>query len=176
MPLLDQFKRGVDVAKFKADQLMRVNRVQTEIGGLRREILNAREKIATAVVDLHKQGTLTHPELRELCAVIDQVEAQIAEKEAHIAAIRAEVPPQPQSPAATTSAARPANPCPNCRFDVPAGAAFCTNCGQPMPKPSEPAASTDSRKCSNCGHDVPSGVAFCSNCGTPMASSNPTSG
>jgi hypothetical protein len=88
MSIFDKAKQGVDVAKFKADQLLRVNKVQNEAGALRREILGVREKIAEAVVQLHKQGPLTYPDVEDLCLKIDQIEAQIAEKDAQVAAIR----------------------------------------------------------------------------------------
>lgn len=46
MPIPDQFRRGVDVAKVKAGQLMRINCVHGEVGDLRRETPGMREKIA----------------------------------------------------------------------------------------------------------------------------------
>jgi len=167
MPILDQFRRGVDVAKFKADQLMRINRVQGEVGDLRREIQGVREKIATAAIELHKQGPLSYPGLEELCAAIDRIEAQIVEKEALIARIRAEVPPQ-ATPPTLVSSANSVNPCPHCGFDAPVGAAFCPNCGKSIPAASEAAGvepAADSGKCSNCGFSFPAGADFCPNCG-----------
>ena len=86
MPVFDRLKHGVDVTKWKADQLLRINRVQNEIIDLRREITGVRDKVAAAVIDLHKKSALAHPELEELCLAIDKIEAQIGEKEAQIAA------------------------------------------------------------------------------------------
>ena len=175
MPLMDNLKRGVDVAKFKADQLMRVNRVQGEVSNLRRDIQGVREKIANAVVQLHKQNALAHPELEEMCGTIDQFEAQIAEKEAQIAAIKAEVPPQspaPASPGYTTPVPTGATAiCPNCQASMPVGAAFCTNCGKPLPQPTPTPVSVQpsaSIHCPNCGFALPAEAAFCVNCGKPI--------
>ena len=97
MPLLDQFRRGVDTAKAKADQMLQINRVQGEITSIRREIQAVRDKIADGVMDLHQKGALSDQELKDLCAQIDGLNGQIAEKEAQIASIRAETPTETPS-------------------------------------------------------------------------------
>lgn len=83
--MLDRIRHAADVAKFKADQMMRINRLQGEISNLRREIQAVREKIADAVVGLHQKSLLSHQELEDLCVAIDGLNAQIAEKEVQIA-------------------------------------------------------------------------------------------
>ena len=60
MPLLDQLRRGVGTVRSKADQLMRIKRVQGEIKSIRREIQAVREKIADGVIELYQKGTLSH--------------------------------------------------------------------------------------------------------------------
>ena len=97
MPVLDQLRRGVATARSKANQKMRINRVQGEIKGIRREIQAVREKIADGVIELHQKGDLSHQELADLCTEIDGLNAQITEKEAQIASIRAEIPPEAPS-------------------------------------------------------------------------------
>lgn len=165
MPIMDQFKRGVDKAKFEADRLVRINRVQNEIGNVKREIFSVREKIAAAVIDHHKQGDLLHADLEELCGAIDQFETQIAEKEAQIAAIRAEVLPSTPVPAAPPpSPSGSTNRCPHCGFAAPAGAVFCPNCGKQIPPPPPPVAPA-ANKCSNCSFGLGAEAAFCPNCG-----------
>ena len=96
MPFADRFKQGVDTAKFKADQMLRANRVQSEINDVRREISAIRENIVNTVIQLHKQNTLTQVELEQLCASVDQKESLIAEKEALVASIKAESMPVSQ--------------------------------------------------------------------------------
>ncbi len=162
MPIFDQLKRGVDKTKFEADRVLRINKVQNEIGAVKREILGVREKIAEAVVQLHQQGPLAYPEVEDLCLKIDQFEAQIAEKETQIAAIRAEQLPiavvaaGTAGVAATAFAGQPTAPCPNCRAAVPIDAAFCPNCGHKIPpRP----------KCTNCGYLLTAEAMFCPNCG-----------
>jgi predicted nucleic acid-binding Zn-ribbon protein len=92
MPLLDSLRKGADTARAKADQMMRINRVQGEIKGIQREIESEREKIADAVMELHQQGTLSDQGLTDTCIAIEGLKAQIAEKEAQIESIRAETP------------------------------------------------------------------------------------
>ncbi len=157
MPILDRFKQGVDSAKFKADQLMRINRVQGEIGNLNHEIAGLRDKVANAVMELHKGGKLAHPELKELCASIDGLNGQIAAKEAQIASIRAETAPQAptaapvsQAPEYAAAAAQPE------AAPQPVAAAAPS----PAPAPVAPA-----NKCASCGFELPEKVSFCPNCG-----------
>ena len=71
--------------------------------------------------------------------------------------------------------------CPNCGAQVPAGAAFCDNCGTPLAGvPARPGAGAASgavasqSRCPNCGENVMPGEAFCGNCGTPLTPSAPT--
>ena len=167
MSIFDKAKQGVDVAKFKADQLLRVNKVQNEIGALRRDVLGVREKIAEAVVQLHKQGPLTYPEVEELCLKIDQIETQIAEKDAQIAAIRAELPPVAAAAAGAavgTVGGQPTVACPHCRVAVPVDAAFCPNCGKQIPpRP----------KCAKCGYLLSAEAMFCPNCGQRVEPEQP---
>jgi RNA polymerase subunit RPABC4/transcription elongation factor Spt4 len=159
MSIFDKAKQSVDVAKFKADQLLRVNKAQNEIGALRRDILGVREKISEVVVQLHKQSPLTYAEVEELCVKIDQIEAHIAEKEAQVAAIRAEQPPVAAVAAATATAtalSQSTAACPHCRASVPVDAAFCPSCGKQIPpRP----------KCKQCGYLLDAEAMFCPSCG-----------
>ncbi len=157
MPILDRFKQGVDSAKFKADQLMRVNRVQGEIGNLNREISTLRDKIASVTLELHKAGRLPLPELEELCVSIDRLNAQIVEKEAQIASIRAEVPPQAPGVAPAAPAPEPA----------PAASPSPVAAEAPAEAPVAPAAGV--RKCASCGAELSAKVSFCPNCGQRVA-------
>lgn len=167
MPILDQLRHGFDVTKWKANQLMRINNVQSEISSMRHETQSLREKIANSVISLHRQNSLSYPDLEDLCTAIDKIEAQIAEKQAQITVIRAETPPQAPQPIA----AGPSNPCPNCRFNIPTGAVFCPNCGRQLPTPSESVNSAtppNTNQCSKCGFNFSTGATFCPNCQNPV--------
>jgi hypothetical protein len=180
MPSLDQFldqlQHGIDVAKFKADQFMRVNRMQGEINDLRHEILGTHDKIVNTVEELHKKNASMPPELQQLCASIDQLETRIAEKEKQIADIHAEVPPQMPFQA-QTSYARPDVPPPP--EPTPVSSVVTPTPEIPPPgrpaefaKPSEPYSNsvpvTDSSKCPNCESNVTADDIFCPTCGRPI--------
>ncbi len=117
MSVIDRFKHGVDVVKFKADQQMQINNLHGEINKLKRKISGLRAKIASVVLNLYKEGTLGNDELEELCRAIEEVNIQIKEKEEQIIAIRAESTPQLDT-------------CGNCGHQIPANADFCPDCGQ----------------------------------------------
>ena len=169
MPIFDKIQHGADLAKFKANQLLRINRVQSEISGLRREIQAVREKVINTTLSLHQKGILTPPELEELCLIIDKYKTEIVDKEALIESIRIETL---DGQTATAPQSQPANPCPKCNYDIPLGAVFCPNCGLGLAK--TPSVSVtpgvDTAKCSSCGGDLPSDSDFCPNCGKRITS------
>jgi membrane protease subunit (stomatin/prohibitin family) len=65
-------------------------------------------------------------------------------------------PPQQQATTATVA-------CASCGHQNPAGAKFCSNCGQKLPEAGA------QRFCSQCGEPVKPGAKFCSNCGAKQA-------
>jgi len=154
MSIFNQFKHGVDVTKFKADQLLRVNRVQSEIDGIKPKIAEMYIRIGHTAYGLHQQGKLLDQELVQLCAMIDDLNRQIAEKEMLIAAIREEQPPQSQLPPFQSAIL-----CPGCSHPVSKGAVFCMNCGSQLPK-----------TCPQCGMLVSENARFCTNCGFSLSS------
>ena len=173
--MFDSFKKNVGqaaaVAKWKGDQLVRINHVQNEIGTLRQRISGARDQIAGSVLDMRQRGEQLPPEVEALCANIDGIMAQIAEHEAHLATINAETAPGSQPAPAAYPAAAPAaasKVCPNCHTNVPAAAMFCTTCGYNFA--AAPAAPAPEAKttvtCPNCHFEVSGGSAFCPNCGS----------
>ncbi|MGC8827193.1 MAG: SPFH domain-containing protein [Anaerolineae bacterium] len=66
---------------------------------------------------------------------------------------------QQQKQAPGAAAAAGTFPCPNCGAPNPAGAKFCSNCGQKL---------EGTRFCSQCGAPLPPGAKFCSNCGAKV--------
>ncbi len=167
----DGASKQIEIAKWKADQLVRINKVQGEINKLKGEVNGIHEQIAHAVLEMRKQGQALPPELEAVCANLDALQAQISEHETQLAAINAEqapgsqpapaVVPAPAAPAASPTGATKA--CPNCHASVPFAAGFCPNCGFKF-APVEPQKTTVT--CPSCSYEVPAGSAFCPNCGT----------
>jgi len=167
--ITDGVKGGVEDTKFKADQYMRIQRVQGEVSALHKEMASVRGKIANTVIELYNQSTLSHKELVDLCLIIDQFYAQISQKEAQIAAIRAEEPPKlPPSVAVYNTRTKI---CPQCQAPIALEATFCTNCGNVLTQqPIESSkdindVSETAIKCANCGFVLSTETEFCSNCG-----------
>ncbi len=197
--MFDRLKQAANITKFKADQLLRVQSVQNEIGGINQQLNALKDRIASTVIDLHKRGALQVPELDELIGSADGLLAQIAQKEAQIAAIKAEVgpqsaPPQPQ-PGYPQQGGYPPQPqggyppppaaplpnyppqqaatkvCPNCQTVIPAAAMFCTTCGYSFQAAPPPQAEAPkaTQTCPNCQFEAPATSAFCPNCGHALA-------
>ncbi|MDO8970476.1 MAG: zinc ribbon domain-containing protein [Saprospiraceae bacterium] len=192
--MFDRLKQAANETKFKADQMLRVQRVQNDIAGVNQQMSAMRDRIGGRALELHRQGALAMgvAELEELCASVDTLFAQIGQKEAQIAAIKAEHPPTGATPAPQPGFQQqqgfPQQPgfqqqpqyappppqvamktCPNCQAAVPGPAMFCTTCGfnfQPAPA-AEAARAT--KTCASCQFEVPMQSAFCPNCGKPVA-------
>ncbi len=156
MSFLDRLSKGVtdlvDKGKREVDQMQRISKVRGEIRDLEKQIADFQAQIqATKVtlgekaMEMLKAGTLTSPDLQPLLDTVTQCEqgivglqAQIAEKERAIEAIKAEDQQPKPAPEATQAAA-------------------------PVPAPQAPAPA--GRFCSQCGAAVAPGAAFCSTCG-----------
>jgi RNA polymerase subunit RPABC4/transcription elongation factor Spt4 len=180
--MFDRIKKEANIAKFKAEQMMRVQGVQNEIATINQQVNGVKDRIAGKVLELRQNGPLGLPEIDELCATIEGLQAQIAQKEAHVNAIRAEQPPQSGAPAPQQAyppqpgypppppAAPAAKICPNCQTNVPAPAMFCTSCGYNFQQaPVAPVPPVATQTCPNCNYEVPAASAFCPNCGQGLA-------
>lgn len=171
--MFDRIRNAADIARFRADQLVRINRLNGEVQNLNGEKRAVRTKIADVAIRLRRNGVLSRPELDELCDTMDQLEAFIAEKEEQIAGIRAEIPPRIPEEGRPSSDSAKAVVCPSCGFAVPIGAAFCPECGLRMPETPEEqsraSSSEISSKCLNCGFGLPAEAQFCPNCGQAAA-------
>ncbi|MBQ4322692.1 MAG: zinc ribbon domain-containing protein [Clostridia bacterium] len=62
-----------------------------------------------------------------------------------------------------------ANFCTKCGKAIEGDAAFCSGCGNPLPKPTPaPAAPTPAKFCTKCGKPIEGNPAFCTGCGNPL--------
>ena len=59
--------------------------------------------------------------------------------------------------------------CPSCGAQIPAGTAFCSVCGKPMPSAPAPSQPENTVKCPACGSYEPKGMKFCTKCGNSLA-------
>jgi RNA polymerase subunit RPABC4/transcription elongation factor Spt4 len=141
-----------------ADRKRKVNQLKQQIQDLRMQETQTINALSAQVMALHEAGTLTQPELVSLCQGVDNVRAQIKDREAELEKLQ----PPPPIPAAESR-------CPRCGSVMAAGAAFCQTCGSrqeagPAPAP----VSAAENRCPKCGSAVVAGAVFCQVCGARL--------
>ncbi len=160
MAFLKQICSKADQVTLEADKMLRINRKQSEMGQLRKQVEQATIQLGNSAYGLHTQGNLS-PELSGVCQQIDSLYAQIRQAEQEIERIRQETLPDP----APMTGLR----CPACGFAIPEAAVFCPNCGSPRPKPQPTSV------CASCGNALPVDAHFCANCGQVVTAPSPDS-
>jgi rubrerythrin len=133
MSFLDKLSKGVgraaDQAKFEADKLMRVKRLDSEIGKLSSEKEKAVLAVGARAIELRIA------ELEELIKPVETLEAQLAGKKAELEAVKAEQfeETEPSAPSTPSTPTTPSEKyCPSCGAAVQAGTKFCPSCGQKL--------------------------------------------
>jgi hypothetical protein len=142
MSFLDKLGPAAAAAKWKADQQMRVMRVQSSIHELENQVKTQKASLADSVMDLYQQGQLADASLQNLCAAIAQNNTQIGALTDNLHQIQAEQAPteaQPAQAAATAPVTPAPAPIPNV-VNAPAASAIpapeapvvlvCPECGQ----------------------------------------------
>jgi hypothetical protein len=142
----------------EADRKRKESQLKQTIRDLQTQETQSINALSAQVLALHEAGTLKQPELVSLCRRVDEIRAQIREREADL---------QRLQPAPTLTAAE--NRCPRCNAVVPEGAAFCQSCGNRLtaeaaPPPPAPAPAP-AQFCVHCGAKLREGAQFCPTCG-----------
>jgi predicted RNA-binding Zn-ribbon protein involved in translation (DUF1610 family) len=156
---------GIRQRMAESDRKRKINYVKQQLQELRSEEAQAINALSAQVLALHEAGSLTQPELVSLCRGVDDIRAQIKEKEAELAQLQP-VPPQPPQAAPAKAEAGPR--CPNCGVAVIPGAAFCQTCGVRLVEEEAPAPILF---CVHCGAQLREGARFCPKCGQTVAES-----
>ncbi|HVN53557.1 MAG TPA: hypothetical protein VMT46_04440 [Anaerolineaceae bacterium] len=112
---MDKLGSAAALAKWKADQQVRVMRVQNQIHDLEKQVNAQNASLASTVMGLYSQGTLVDSSLREICAGIERLNEQVRQLNENLRQIQAEQPPsdqpaQPQAPASSPAPAPSAAP------------------------------------------------------------------
>jgi len=114
MPLLDKFSHAATVTKWKADQQMRLLKIQNQINEIEQSIRGEKSKLAETAIHLFAQENLLNDELLEICTRINQFRDQITEKQRYQEAIRQERPPEYAEYTPTVSETKTGLVCPEC--------------------------------------------------------------
>lgn len=153
-----QFSQGLDRAKYEAEKLARVARIQGEIGEQRRQLDAKRVELGDRAYELYKAGQVQSATIAALAREVDSLRATVTLKEDELKSAQTdtyvEPPPtvtpygsaqevpvsvepvttytSPVTPTTTytpSSVAPDKKACPTCGFVMPIGAMFCPNCG-----------------------------------------------
>lgn len=122
------FQRGAKRASFEAEKLQRTLEMQNAIGHLGTQIKEKATHLGKAALRLYREDGLAEEELKAIAQAIEALEAQVAEKEAELAQIKAETFTEPEEEAQPGAS----QTCPNCGETLPPQMRFCTHCGTPL--------------------------------------------
>lgn len=146
------FTQGIDRAKFEAEKLARIARVQGELAELRRQMDAKRMELADRAYELYKAGQIQSSTIAALAKDIDGMRSGVTLKEDELKSAQSENYVEPVSPVNPTSTAQ----------DVPISV-----------EPTQTvytSAAPDKKACPTCGFVMPNSAMFCPNCGTRVAS------
>jgi hypothetical protein len=147
----------------EADRKRKINAVKQEIKALQERETQAINALSAQVLALHEAGTLAQPELVSLCKGVDEIRADLKEKEAELEALQPPAPAQPPTEAVAETPTPAEQPrCPSCGVAVVGGAAFCQSCGARLAEEEPP---PPVLFCVHCGAELREGARFCPKCG-----------
>ena len=150
----------------EADRKRKIRAVEQQIQELKDKEAQAINSLSTQVLALHEAGNLSQPELVSLCKRVDEIRAQIEEREVELEQLQPPPAPEPPAPApALAPSATAAERCPQCGVAVVGGAAFCQSCGAKLATEPPPA---PMHFCVHCGAQLREDARFCPKCGQEL--------
>ena len=81
MPIQESLSRAANVAKWKADQQMRLLKSQNQVRELEGQIKTQKAQLADTALTLYTQQRLSEDELKEICSTIAQLHEQIQQQQ-----------------------------------------------------------------------------------------------
>ncbi len=104
MGFMDKLGSAANTAKWKADQQMRIMKVQNSIRDVEKQVGAQKAALADCAFDLYNQGQLADERLGAICVQIIQLNAQIAGLNENLHQIQSEQPPSDNQAAVTPPA------------------------------------------------------------------------
>lgn len=201
MSFLNRLSKGVgraaDQAKFEADKLVRVNRLNSEIGDVQAQLRDIKVNIAERVLEAHKAGEPVPSSIADMISRVRQLEDRLAVTRTQLEAVRAEkfedkfpamppTPPAPQSTMETTphiaqeQALPGTHPQPMDEMStepLPAGVPPTPEAAPEEPPVTDVSAYTEygsqaeePQTCTECHELLRPGARYCGHCGQPVES------
>ena len=172
MPIQDRIAHATAVAKWKADQQLRLFKSQSRISEIESQIRSEKSSLADKTLALYEQKQLVEEDLKQICSTIAAFHGQVKEQQYLKEAIRTERPPEQQAYSAANPPTQPVEVqpqlfsgfvCPQCNRKLVGR--FCPEHGVEgvAPQNSQETAQTDSADlkmvCPKCGRHLT--VRFC---------------
>ena len=132
--------KAAEQARFEADKLMRINKLNSDVSALTGEVEGATASIGTKVMELIEAGSLDIPEIGELVAQVKSLNSQLEAKNAELESAKAakfeeggaKSQPAEEAPPLSLDDVPSTTSCPECNAPVAEGAKFCPECGHKM--------------------------------------------
>ena len=148
--------QGIDRAKFEAERIARIARIQGEVSELNRQMDAKRLELADRAYELYKAGQIQSATIASIAKEIEKMRVRVTLKEDELKAAQTDTYVEP--------APTPTSPPQTVQVSVEPSAPTSTPPPQTVvPQPSVP---TDKKTCPNCGFVMPSTALFCPSCGT----------
>ena len=159
-----QLSQGIDRAKYEAEKLAKVTRIQGEMADQRRQLDAKRLELADRAYELYKAGQVQSATISALARELDNLRAAVTLKEDELKAAQTEGYVEPL-PTTSYSASQdvPVSVEPATPYTTPASSV-------PYTPPVQPSAGVGAGKkaCPTCGFVMPSSAMFCPNCGARL--------
>lgn len=141
-------KLGQDVSQ-KTQNLTDGVKLNSQISDQRKSLARLYEDLGRAAIK--EESLRSNADCAKFIGMIEEGEAKLKDLERQLSINKGEIQ------------------CKNCQTFVPAGTAFCQNCGTKVEVPvQEQAVNQAPAFCTNCGKPLEQGAGFCTNCGTPV--------
>lgn len=124
MPFQDFISHTAAVAKWKADQQIRILKSQNRISEIENQIKVEKSNLADKTLALYAQEKLAEDELRKICANVAALHEQIKEQQKLQESARGEMPPEQATYTASYPPIEPIAPeiivklCPTCNVEM----------------------------------------------------------
>ena len=146
MGLLDKVSGFMNDAGRKTQDFTERTRLQNEAGEIRERMDKAFSELGSLYYGKHADDP--EPEMKECVDRLTHLKERLNEIEDRLRILKREVI------------------CPVCGKSVDAGYAFCSECGNPLPR-------QKGKQCSRCGAPADPAASFCMHCGAPLAEAEP---
>lgn len=163
---------AVSRTSWEAQKQLRVRSKQSEIDQLLKQRQQLLDELSQVAMTLYQNGALTDSQLSRLCASIQELDADVRNREGQMQDVKNEPYPADKfAPGPTMNYSPPGTgtPPPSQGYPPPAGGYASPGQGYTPPPASGPAPGQSAQQpCPTCGKPVRPNALYCRNCGTRL--------